>query len=370
MVKLKSFSATVIIFSGLVCAVPSLATIADKAVPEHTEDPEIEQCLDKYLPRIVGKDRKEREDALRRLRYDLQDLGNAKRKHPGKRAKKQISQTLIQVYRDTSAKDFDLDGGHTAILGTITQYGDDEIAKPFILNLLENGTDEERGEITRYLGWGRGITGDDVYDKVDELTKRGVLKREMRLLLPSLNKDRALPEIERTVRSSKDKREFINYARALQEEYRRPDDFKVFLTRIRELGLDKWDGFEGSHGLYWIDPELFAVYLGSATGVDLRLALEMSRINPRLSSPAIAPVFQQKLTDPDSKSRVLAAQVLRETANSALADRQAIRSSIQQALAAENDATVRRAFQEAIDGIIYDEKAFHEMLKRTGQYKR
>lgn len=329
-------------------------------------DSEIQKHLDKHLPGLRSKNRGTREAAIRELHQELMKAANLQHKYPQGAARKQLSQDLVNLYRQTKDKDYSHPSIRRGLIYDIVRYGDDVVAKPFVLNLLESGSTEERGEVLRVIGAPGGVGGGEVYDKVADLAKRGIVNKESRTtLLARIDKERALPEILNDIDSAQDKMQFISSARTLQNLYQRPDDFKRMLPRLKTLGLDKRGSFKGGNGLFWVDANLLTRYIETAKGADLILALETMTADSTLCAPAAVPALTNKLKEADPKARALAATALGKAAEDTRVDIKGIKAALKEALGKESVVSTADSMKSALNYIDLFEKAWQRNMERA-----
>lgn len=328
------------------------------------EDP-IRAIVDKEILRLRASP-KEREEALKTLNTELMNDGRAPIQ-PATR--KKLSQELVRLYTQTKDADFSHPSIRRGLIYNVVRYGDNDSGKPFILRILDRGTEGERTEALRVLGAPGGVSGPEIYDKVEELAQRGLVSQESKATyLARIDKDRARPKILSELSSTGNKRVFVYNARALQDYYRRPEDFKRIIPRLIQFGLAKKGSFDGkSNGLFWIDATLLASYVDTAEGEDLRVVLELMTQYSPLIKPASVPTITRKLENAAPRIRVLAAQGLETAANYNLEDVAGIKASLRAAADKEQDAVTKTALQESLMRIERREQGWRRVLERAKQ---
>lgn len=332
------------------------------------EDSGIQAVINKRLPKLTGTDKKAREAALTELDSELQKTNILERRFPGPKARVQLSRELITIYNNTTDADFTDPQVRKDIIRLLADNGDKDVVKPFALKLLDRGSDAERKELVTYLGMRTPLTGDEYYDKVVELVGKGVLPQKMKDgLLARLNKDRALPEVEKDLDSAQDKEQFLAAARILQNYYRRPEDFKRFLPRIKEFGLDKPNSYAGGDGIFWIDPEVYAAYINSAAGSDLRLALELLVRDSTLVRRGSLSILVSKLDNGDPAIRILVANSLRGLAGWTPDNNADILDILKTASSHEPDPHVKIAMDAVVKKIEREDAAWREVVPAASQ---
>lgn len=347
-------------------AVPAIAQDkpAAPAATAKSTPPEIKERLDRNIPRL--KNKAQRESALNELHQELMKAANSEQKYPQGEERKQLSRELVNLYRQTKDKDFSHPSIRRRLIYDIVRYGDNETAKPFAINLLENGTAEERTEVLRVVGAPGGVGGAEIYDKVADLANRGVIPKDGRAsVLARIDKQRALPEILNDIESAQDKLQFISSARTLQNLYRQPENFKRVLPRLKALGLDKRGSFRGGNGLFWIDAALLTNYVESAKGQELVLALEIINADSTLCAPGAVPTLIKKLSEADPRTRGLAATALGKAAEDTRSDMASIKAALNTALQKESVAKTAESIKAALHYIDVFEKAWKRETERA-----
>lgn len=334
---------------------------------QQATDPELKQNLDKNLSKFRSPDRKMREEAVRELHEKLTVIANSRDAYLQGEARKKLSQEFAQLYTKTKDKDFSDPALRLGLIYDLARYGDNDVAKPFILRLLDRGNKEERAEALRGLGSPGGVSGNDLYDKIEDLARRKIITDEAKTTyLSRIDKNRAIIKILDELRSTKDKRKFLYRAWTLQDSYRRPADFKEILPRLKELGLTQSRSFDGkSDGLFWVNADLLAAYVDIAQGNDLKLALEMMAQYGSLTRPASAPALMRRLGHADPQIRVLAAQALEKVMGRSLADKKSINAALDSALQKESDPQAKKSIQDAISRIARADQEWQQFLERT-----
>ena len=245
-----------------------------RPLKDASENRGIQKALEDNLPGLRSSDKQKRETAISKIHHELPLAVGKAHALPTMVTSKMLSEALIDVYTHTSAKDFSSPLVRRDLIQTVTLYGDDKVAKSFILRLLDNGSNDERTAALAVVGVS-GVTGDEIYNKIQDLAKRHVIKSEERTtLLVRTNKERALPEVLKEITSSSDKNLVLYSAWALQEYYRNPSYYSVILPRLKKLDFGKPNTFKDTNGLFWLKADLFAAYVDSAQGEELKSALE------------------------------------------------------------------------------------------------
>jgi hypothetical protein len=345
-----------------------LVVAQDKSVADQqVTDPEIQQNLDKNLVQFRSSDRKVREAAVRELHEKLTAVANTRSAYPKGESRKKLSQEFTQLYTQTKDKDFDDPSLRLGLIYDLARYGDNEVAKPFILWILDRGNKDERAEALRGLGSPGGVSGDDLYAKIEDLANRKIITDQAKTTyLSRIDKNRALVKILGELRTTKDKRKFLYSAWTLQDSYQRPADFKEILPRLKELGLTQNRSFDGkSDGLFWINAELLATYVDMADGSDLKLALGMMAEHGSLTRPVSAPALMRRLSHTDPQVRALAAQALVKVMGRSQVDKNAINAALNSALQNEQDPQAKKSIQDSIARIARADQDWQKFLERT-----
>jgi hypothetical protein len=341
----------------------------EKAATQQAPDSEIHASIEQNLPKLRAQDKKIREEAVKTLHESLLKAANTRNAYPQGLARKQLSQELTELYNRTKDSDFSDKAVRLSLIYDLARYGDNEIAKPLILRILDRGSKEERAEALRGLGSPEGVSGDDLYAKIEDLARRKIITDEAKTTyLARIDKNRALVKILDEVRTTRDKRKFLYSAWTLQDSYGRPADFKTILPRLKELGLTERRSFDGkSDGLFWIRANLLAAYLDIAQGKDLKLALELMAQYSSLTRPASASALIRQLDNTDPQNRMLAARALEQVAGRSRSDKRAINAALSEAIQKEAGSQTKKALQDSLDRIAKAEQEWQQMLRRTGR---
>lgn len=333
---------------------------------QQATDSGIQSHIDTYLPKFKSADKKIREDSVLGLHKALQSAWNTRGVFPQGATRKQLTQELSHLYTQSENSDFTDAATRARLIYDLARYGDNEVAKPIILRVLDRGSRQDRFEALRGLGSPGGVSGEDLYKKIEELAGRGVITKEAAATyLSRIDKERALTKILQELRTTRDKRTFVYRAWTLQNTYRRPEDFKEILPRINEFGLTKSKSFDGrSDGIFWIDAGLLASYVDMATGADLKLALKMMAQHSLLTRPESSPPLIRLLESPEPEIRILAAQALEQVSGYSLSDKKSINTALQRAIRREEEFRTKSALQTSADRITSAEKEWLRILER------
>lgn len=334
---------------------------------QEATDPEIQQALVNNLSKFRSSDRKSRENAVRELHEKLAVAANTRNSYPRGEARKKLSQEFVQLFTHTNDKDFSDPSLRLGLIYDLARYGDNEVAKPLILRILDRGSKEQRAEALRGIGSTGGVSGDDLYAKIEDLARRKIITDQAKTTyLARIDKERALIKILVELRSTSDKRKFLYSAWTLQDNYGRPTDFKEILPRLKELGLTERRSFDGkSDGLFWINADLLAAYIDIAQGGDLKLALGMMAQHGSLTSSAGAPALMRRLEHAEPEIRVLAAQALVKVMGRSSADKKAINAALTMALQKEVNPQAKKSIQDATNKISRADREWQQFLERT-----
>lgn len=254
------------------------------------------------------------------------------------------------------------------ILRFLSQDSHDPASKNFLLRALEAGPDDLRMQIIWGMRGKKGLHGRDVYAKVKDLCDKGIIPEKYRTVaLSNADPEAALPELLRTLETTRDIRVFVNTARIYEWNYHSIEHFDVIVRRTKELELDK--PFEGHrNALSWLDPTLLAKFVDVAKGDDLRNALDVMGMGGRVdpSTPSIMPIIKC-LSHSDPGIRQRAAQRLAYIASSALADHDLIVSALDVTAAKEVDAPTRAVMLRSLDlaksarGLVNEDRRRHSL---------
>lgn len=349
----------------MVCAIFAISSGWAQSQGER-EDPEIEQAVRKHLPAIETGSGEERKKAVHNLRENLMRRGWHKAS-PKSASRKQLSRSLLAAFRkmDESKEN---QGPKGEIVEVLVRYGDNESAKNSILRILDEGPEYLRQRVLASFSARTGLSGDDLFAKVDELHKKGSINLFQKLASQrSLDEARALPEVQRIVREAKDKRTFKQAAEILQF-YGNPEAMREILPRLKELGLDqKYDSH--GNGLFWINSRLLARYMESVEGNDLLRALEFLEMERGPQVYCLPVIVKRKLIQhPDVRIRRLAARQVRDGISGWTVDFDEAVRIVGAQLAAEKDSEIRGILQDA-KGRIESSRAARTRLEKQRQEK-
>lgn len=313
-----------------------------------SEHPSIQAVVDKYVPDILGSNQDKRERALAGLSTEMQTLWNKNHLSPNQETRKKLSELLINLYEGTTDKDFKI-YRRLGVLGLVTKNADNQIGKKYVFEKFEHGTPKEREEISIYIGFRPFLTGSDVYEKIEDLQKRGIIEKKLELpLLARTDKDKALPKIINALKISTDKETVLSAARTLQNTYQKPEYYRYIIPAIKSAGLDeRYDAYT-KNGLFFIDRKLFADYIVSAHGDDQNLALEILQIKGGVP-PEIIPILNEKIKDKNPEIRILATKLLYRAAESNPSHTSEIIETLKASEQRENAPEVKKTLQTTIE---------------------
>lgn len=318
-----------------------------------TGSTEVRATLDELLPKIHSSSSFGRSDALGALMHRLDRVQHDHNLAPVGADQRRLAQELIGVYSEIAGSGAHDEDSKRLIVLVLTKFGDREIAKPFILRILDTCSMPERFDILNTLGLEHGLGGPDFYAKIESLVQKGVISPEWRTnFLVKVDKQRALAEMIKDIKTTTDRKIFMHAAANLQDYFRQPDDYRLTLRRAKEFGLLKTD-FLGPYGLFWINYNLLAEYLKIAKGEDLHLCLEVMGTSPALVAPAAIPVLIEKLSDPDPVTRRLAIHPLHMGSYHGRVNQGPVLEAIRAALSKEPDPNIRAEMQQAVDETEY-----------------
>lgn len=330
------------------------------------EDPEIEQAMGKHLPAIEAGSGEERKKEIHDLHESLMRRGWHKAS-PNSASRKRLSRSLLATF--TKLEDSNENqGAKGEIVEVIVRYGDNESAKGAILKILDNGPEYLRQRVLASFSGRTGLSGDDLFAKVDELHKKGSIDLFQKLASQrSLDETRALPEVQRIVREAKDKRTFKQAAEILQS-YGKPEAMREILPRLKELELDqKYDSH--GNGLFWINSSLLARYIENAEGDDLLSALQFLEMERGPQVYCVPVIVKRGLVHhPDTRIRKLASKQIRDGISGWTVDFDEAERAVGTQLAAETDSEIRAILQDA-KGRIESSRAARARLEKQRQEK-
>ena len=111
-------------------------------------------------------------------------------------------------------------------------------AHDFILSIMDSGTRQQREMALRSV-CSIGVRGDDVYQKIKELVKKGIVKEEDSFEpLQRVDPKKALPEIQKFLLTTKNVKHFVKIGLVLSD-YQNPDLLDVLVERQGEFKTEQ-----------------------------------------------------------------------------------------------------------------------------------
>lgn len=341
----------------------NLTELAEKILASGELNPDPNKTIQEYLPRLDNGTRTERDKAFGELEQKLSFAYN-KNNFPSDENKQKLSLGLIKYYGRTILF---RSTPRILIVEALAKYGDNQHAKPFILNVLDGSDTGEQDSALRMLGAPGGVSGPEFFGKVKELAvKRQIESRAIPTFLIRANKELALPGILEELRTTKDKETFIYTAWPLQDYYRDPDNYRYIVPRLKEFGLAS-DGilsnksFRGGNGIGWIDADMFSQYIEKAPQPEAKEAFGIMVLDGLLCKPSTVPMLMRMLKHEDPAFRLLAARGLRKAAGYSHSDK-SIYSKLKEAYAAEKDESTKTGIKTEIDTMDR-----HEMMRQRSR---
>ncbi|OGR79936.1 MAG: hypothetical protein A2X38_01955 [Elusimicrobia bacterium GWC2_61_25] len=220
-------------------------------------------------------------------------------------------------------------------------------AHEFFLSVLENGKGQYRAEALRAIYFG-GIPGDDIYDKVKSLVARGIIKEEESLgSLKGANPQRALPEIQKFLATTKDPEWFVGIGHLLYY-YKDPSLLDVLFQRydyFKGLPASAWP--EGYDPTLCISTEMLMKYIEVNEGVKLKKALEVFEDSGVFGNRKL-PVLQKKLESANLATRKAATEFLIHQTEIGSVSRENIAPVLKDAEARETDKDLKLRLKSAL----------------------
>lgn len=344
----------------------NLTELAEKILASGELNPDPNKTIQEYLPRLDNGTRAECDKAFGELEQKLSFAYN-KDNFPTDENKQKLSLGLIKYYgrnilfRSTP---------RNLIVEALAKYGDNQHAKPFILNVLDGSDAGEQDSALRMLGAPGGVNGPEFFGKVKQLAvKRKIKSQAIPTFLIRANKELALPGILEDLRTTKDKETFIYTAWPLQDYYRDPDNYRYIVPRLKEFGLVS-DGilnnksFRGGNGIGWIDADMFSQYIEKAPQSEAKEAFGIMVLEGLLCKPSTVPMLMRMLQHQDPVMRLYAAQGLRKASGYSLSDK-SIYANLKSALASEADEVTKKGIKTEIDTLDR-----HEMMRKKSEERR
>lgn len=188
----------------------------------------------------------------------------------------------------------------TRIIEIIGVTDNSQEARDFFKDIIENGTDKnQRMALLRITP--TGVSGDDIYNKVNDLVRQGRLKRGDALgPLKRASPDRAIREISDFVKTASDLDEFIGAGRLLSS-YNRAELMEPVVVRYEEM-RKKWKGDYRNNPAYAVKTKLLVELAGLKEGAQLKTVLEMLNQDGTSGEDAL-PIMAKKIKSKDKITR-------------------------------------------------------------------
>lgn len=234
------------------------------------------------------------------------------------------------------------------IVGIIGLGNNGAEAHEFIVSVLEHGPELYRKEALRVL-YGRTLKGDDIYNKVKDLTARGVIRLEDSFgALKGTSPKRAAKEIQEFLAKTKDPERYIKTG-SLLSEYREPDLMDVVIDRYDYFKnipqADRPDHYDPTLAF---DIDLLKKYIQAKEGVRLKKALEMFDDSGVFGDMKM-PVIQAKLESKDVSSREAAVDFLVKQMDIGSASERVAMPILKAAHSRETNPKIKNKLKQAID---------------------
>lgn len=234
------------------------------------------------------------------------------------------------------------------IIGIVGMANNGPEAHEFFLSVLEGGPEICRKEALRVLYF-RTLKGDDIYNKIKDLTARGVIRQEDSFgALKGTNSKRAAKEIQDFLATTKDPEQYVKKG-GLLSEYGEPD--------LMDVVIDRYDYFKNipkaAHPDHYdptlaFDIDMLKKYIQAKEGARLKKALEMFDDSGVFGDMKM-PVIQVKLESKDVSSREAAVDFLVKQIDMGSASERVAIPILKAAHSSETDPRVKNKLKQAID---------------------
>jgi hypothetical protein len=343
-----------------------LAELSEKILASGELNPDPNKAIQEYIPRLQSGTRDMRDKAFGELFQKLMFAYN-KDNFPTDGNKQKLSLGLIKFYESNFIV---RSTPRNLIVEALAKYGDNQFAKPFILNVLDGSNDDEQNAALRMLGAPGGVSGPEFFDKVKQLAaKRKIKSQAIPTFLARANKEMARPGLIEDLKTTKDQENFIYTAWALQDNYRDPANYRYIVPRLKEFGLAS-DGrimnhsFRGGSGIGWIDPDLFSQYVETATNSLDKEAFGIMILDSHLCGPSTVPMLIRMLRNEDPTFRLMAAQGLHRSSGYSLADKKSIKANLKTAIDLEKTASTKAGMEGELKEIEREEQQWNKFLEK------
>jgi hypothetical protein len=213
-------------------------------------------------------------------------------------------------------------------------------AHDFLLSVLENGKELYRTETLGIIYFG-GIPSDDIYNKVKSLVARGIIREEDSLgALKGANSQRALPEIQKFLATTKDPAWYVG-AGHLLSGYQNPALLDVLFQRydyFKNLPASAWP--KGYDPTLCLSTEMLMKYVEINEGKRLKKALEIFDDSGVFGNRNL-PLLQKKLESADPVTRKATVEFLIHQAEIGLVSRENISPVLKDAEVRETDKDLK-----------------------------
>lgn len=233
-------------------------------------------------------------------------------------------------------------------------------AHQFFMTVLEDGPAEYREHA---LGSICHIQGDDIYDKVKDLMRRGVVDpNKYYYAVVAANRGRALPEILETIRTTDNPKTFTLMGKILGD-YRDVD--------LMDTVIDRYPHFTGNvkvgEPAEAISSDMLCKYMSVRDGDRFRIAMGIFKRKGMFSTDRM-PILQSKLSSADVKVREDIIEYLNESAYSYSVTIGTL-AIFQEAEKRETDKLLKlkiQSFSEALKAKVERDASQRELRKHVG----
>lgn len=216
-------------------------------------------------------------------------------------------------------------------------------AHEFFLKVMDSESERYR----EMAMWGirrRGLHGDDLYDKLSELERKGKISRIRSLQRKAdANPPRALEEMKAILRTTKDLDEFSTVGVNLPEDIgETPEVLDLIIDRYIELKKDPATAARAAGAVNRaVEYKRLWRYIALRDGWRLQTALELMR-ERGVCGPDDLPLLESRLKDRDMRTREAVADFLCSQVERKNLGRQSVQALLRAAAAAETDVALKR----------------------------
>lgn len=279
------------------CSFGALCAQGTKVTPE---TPEARATIEKMLTELEDLKDKPYDLSNRLWNFEVKALSfRNKGMVYNPETTRNISVRLIRVFRQLDNTDIG-EANKERIISIIGVIDNSRESRDFFIDILENGSARTR-KMALFSIWPRGVRGDEIYDKIQALVKKGKVGQAAALdPLKRANPERAIKDIQEYIRNTEDVGGFKG-AGQLLSEYKRIDLMDVVLDRYEEMS-EKWAGHFRDNPARAIKKGLLIQLAAAKEDAALKTVLEMLK-KGSVGGEESLPIMEKKLRSSNKITR-------------------------------------------------------------------